>query len=114
MEESMASVSRLLSPECVPVEDQRLINFAVMTGTMLPVGRTVRQYSEALTAPRKSANSYGLITVNRLTVASLRNAQRESHYPTVEALTGDEVYPFSLLPAPEILCFGESAKRTPH
>src|SRR5438477_11245958 len=52
-------LSRLLSPECVPVEDQRLIHFAVMTGTMLPVGRTVRQYSKDLTAPRKSANSYG-------------------------------------------------------
>src|SRR5438045_2601320 len=31
MEESMASLSRLLSPECVPVKDQRQINFAVMT-----------------------------------------------------------------------------------
>src|SRR5437868_12871343 len=27
------SPSGLLSPECVPVKDQRLINFAVMTGT---------------------------------------------------------------------------------
>ena len=81
---------------------------------MQPVGRTVRQYWEALAAPEEICELLWLITVNRLTVASLRNAQRESHYPTVEALTGDEVYPFSSLPAPEILRFGESAKRAPH
>src|SRR5437764_11635248 len=52
---------------------------------MLPVGRTVRQYSEALKAAEEICGLLWLITVNRLTVASLRNAQRESHYPMVEA-----------------------------
>ena len=52
---------------------------------MLPVGRTVRQYCEALTTPEEICELLWLITVNRLTVASLRNAQRESHYPTVES-----------------------------
>src|SRR5437764_6304246 len=52
---------------------------------MLPVGRTVRQYSEALKAAEEICELLWLITVNRLTVASLRNAQRESHYPMVEA-----------------------------
>src|SRR5207237_119883 len=40
--ESVASLSRLLSPECVSVNDQRLINFAVMTG---PNPRPGRWYS---------------------------------------------------------------------
>src|SRR5205814_9717636 len=50
------SPSRLLSPACVPVKDQRLINFAVMTGANArPVRLVALSRSESL--PRSSESS---------------------------------------------------------